>query len=99
MPDKILVVDDESDLEILLRQKFRKKIRQGQLELIFARNGIEALKRLETHPDIDIVLTDIYMPGMDGLTLLTKIREKKPITQVIIISAYGDIDNIRAAMI
>jgi DNA-binding response OmpR family regulator len=98
MPDKILVVDDESDLEILLRQKFRKKIRQRQLELIFARNGIEALKRLETHPDIDIVLTDIYMPGMDGLTLLTKIREKKPITQVIIISAYGDIDNIRAAM-
>jgi YesN/AraC family two-component response regulator len=98
MPDKILVVDDESDLEILLRQKFRKKIRQGRLELVFASNGIEALKQLEIHPDIDVVLADIYMPGMDGLTLLTKIRERKPIIQVIIISAYGDIDNIRAAM-
>jgi CheY-like chemotaxis protein len=98
MPDKILVVDDESDLEILLRQKFRKKIRQGQLELVFANNGIEALKQLEIHPDIDVVLTDIYMPGMDGLTLLTKIREREPIIQVIIISAYGDLDNIRAAM-
>jgi PAS domain S-box-containing protein len=98
MPDKILVVDDESDLETLLRQKFRKKIRQHQLELIFAHNGIEALKKLEDHPDIDVVLTDIYMPEMDGLTLLAKLKEKNPIFKVIIISAYGDLDNIRSAM-
>jgi PAS domain S-box-containing protein len=98
MPDKILVVDDEYDLETLLRQKFRKKIRQRQVELIFARNGIEALEKLEVHPDIDVVLTDIYMPEMDGLTLLTKLGERNPIIKVIIMSAYGDLDNIRAAM-
>lgn len=98
MPDKILVVDDESDLETLLRQKFRKKIRQQQLELIFATNGVEALQKLEAHPDIDVVLTDIYMPEMDGLTLLAKLQERDPIIKAIIISAYGDLDNIRAAM-
>ncbi|OKH19314.1 diguanylate cyclase [Hydrococcus rivularis NIES-593] len=98
MPNKILVVDDELDLETLLRQKFRKKIRQNQLELIFACNGIEALEKLEVYPDIDVVLTDIYMPEMDGLTLLTKLRERDPIIKVIIMSAYGDLDNIRAAM-
>lgn len=98
MPNKILVVDDELDLETLLRQKFRKKIRQNQLELIFACNGIEALEKLEVYPDIDVVLTDIYMPEMDGLTLLTKLGERDPIIKVIIVSAYGDLDNIRAAM-
>jgi PAS domain S-box-containing protein len=98
MPDKILVVDDEPDLETLLRQKFRQKIRQKKIEIIFASNGVEALEKLESHPDIDVVLTDIYMPKMDGLTLLAKLREKAATVEVIIISAYGDLDNIRAAM-
>ncbi|WP_414587167.1 AAA-like domain-containing protein [Scytonema sp. PCC 10023] len=98
MPAKILVVDDEPDLELLLCQAFRKKIRQKQFQLIFAQNGLEALEKLEAEPDIDIVLTDIYMPEMDGLTLLTKLNELYPIIKAIIISAYGDIENIRTAM-
>ncbi len=98
MPEKILVVDDEPDLEILIRQKFRKQIRQKQLEFTFAHNGIEALEVLQAHPDIDIVLTDIYMPKMDGLTLLTNLKKLHPLIQAVIISAYGDLENIRAAM-
>jgi YesN/AraC family two-component response regulator len=96
--NKILIVDDESDLETLLSQKFNPKIHQRQLELLFARNGIEALKKLDLYPDIDVVLTDIYMPEMDGLTLLAKIKERNPIIEVIIISACDDLDKIRVAM-
>ncbi|NEP11432.1 MAG: response regulator [Symploca sp. SIO2C1] len=98
MPEKILVVDDEPDLEILIRQKFRKQIRQKQLEFTFAHNGVEALEVLQAQPDIDIVLTDIYMPKMDGLTLLTNLKKLHPLIQAVIISAYGDLENIRAAM-
>jgi YesN/AraC family two-component response regulator len=98
MPAKILVVDDEPDLENLLRQKFRRKIRAQQFQLIFANNGIEALEKLKAEPDIDIVLTDILMPEMDGLTLLTKLNELYPIIKAVIISAYGDLENIRTAM-
>src|SRR5919202_3795287 len=98
MPAKILVVDDEPDLELLIRQKFRKKIRQNELEFVFARNGVDALSQLQTEPDIDIVLTDINMPEMDGLALLTKLNEQNSHIKAIIISAYGDIENIRAAM-
>lgn len=98
MPAKILVVDDEPDLEHLIRQRFRKEIRQKQLQFVFAHNGFEALEKLQAEPDIDIVLTDIYMPGMNGLTLLTKLNELYPIIKAVIISAYGDIENIRTAM-
>ncbi|NEP00470.1 MAG: response regulator [Symploca sp. SIO2E9] len=94
----IMVVDDEPDLEILIRQKFRKKIRQQEFQFVFAHNGVEALKQLQAQPDIDIVLTDIYMPEMDGLTLVTKLKELDPIIKAVIISAYGDLENIRAAM-
>ena len=98
MPAKILVVDDEPDLEHLLRQKFRKKIRDNQFQLVFAQNGLEALSKLQAEPDIDMVLTDIFMPEMDGLTLLSKLNELYPIVKAVIISAYGDIENIRTAM-
>jgi PAS domain S-box-containing protein len=98
MPAKILVVDDEPDLKPLIRQIFRRQIRQKELELIFANNGVEALSQLEAQPDIDIVLTDINMPQMDGLTLLTKLSEQYPTTKAVIISAYGDMENIRLAM-
>lgn len=98
MPDKILVVDDEPDLELLIRQKFRKKIRQNELLFIFAHNGAEALEKLQTQPDIDMVLTDLNMPGMDGLTLLTKLAEQYPTIKAVILSAYGDMENIRKAM-
>jgi sigma-B regulation protein RsbU (phosphoserine phosphatase) len=99
MPTKILVVDDEPDLELLIRQRFRKQIRAEEIRFEFAQNGIQALVKLEEHPDIAVVLSDINMPEMDGLTLLEKIGEKNdPRIKSVIISAYGDMDNIRTAM-
>ncbi len=95
---KILVVDDETDLELLIKQKFRKKIRSNDYEFVFAVNGKEALKTLEQHADVDMVLSDINMPEMDGLTLLSKLNEKHSILKSVIVSAYGDMDNIRTAM-
>ncbi len=95
---KILVVDDEADLEVLIKQKFRQKIREHQYEFVFAINGVNALEQLEKHQDIDIVLSDINMPEMDGLTLLTKLNEKHSLLKSVIVSAYGDMDNIRTAM-
>jgi adenylate cyclase len=95
---KILVVDDEVDLEMLIKQKFRQKIREHKYEFVFAINGNDALEKLKLHPDIDIVLSDINMPEMDGLTLLTKLNEVSPLIKAVIVSAYGDMDNIRTAM-
>ena len=95
---KILVVDDEADLEVLIKQKFRQKIRQNEYEFLFALNGREALEKLETNPDVDLVLSDINMPEMDGLTLLSKISEKNSLLKSVIVSAYGDMENIRIAM-
>ncbi|MEZ2334355.1 adenylate/guanylate cyclase domain-containing protein [Mucilaginibacter sp. RCC_168] len=95
---KILVVDDESDLELLIKQKFRKKIREKVFDFVFAQNGYDALKKLAEEPDIDVVLSDINMPEMDGLTLLTKLPEANPILKAVMVSAYSDMENIRTAM-
>jgi class 3 adenylate cyclase/FixJ family two-component response regulator len=95
---KILVVDDEVDLEMLIKQKFRQKIREHQYEFVFAANGNDALEKLQQHPDIDIILCDINMPEMDGLTLLSRLKELSPIIKTVIVSAYGDMENIRTAM-
>ena len=95
---KILVVDDETDLEMLIKQKFRQKIREHRYEFVFAVNGNDALEKLQQHPDVDVVLSDINMPEMDGLTLLTKLRELSPLIKAVIVSAYGDMENIRIAM-
>ena len=95
---KILVVDDESDLELLIKQKFRKKIREKVYDFVFAQNGKDALKKLAEEPDIDVVLSDINMPEMDGLTLLTKLPETNPILKAVMVSAYSDMENIRTAM-
>jgi adenylate cyclase len=95
---KILVADDEADLETLIKQKFRQKIREHQYEFIFAVNGKDALEKIQQHPDIDIVLSDINMPEMDGLTLLSRLSETSPLIKSVIVSAYGDMDNIRTAM-
>lgn len=95
---KILVVDDEEDLEMLFRQKYRQKIRAGEYEMLFALNGQLAMETLKMHPDIDMILSDINMPVMDGLTLLSNTKEKNPLVKTIIISAYGDMENIRKAM-
>ena len=95
---KILVADDEADLESLIRQKFRQKIREKEYEFLFAVNGNDALQKINDHPDIDILLSDINMPEMDGLTLLSRIGELKPMLKTVMVSAYGDMDNIRVAM-
>jgi len=95
---KILVVDDETDLEVLIKQKFRKKIRDQEYEFLFAINGKDALLKVYEHPDLDIVLSDINMPEMDGLTLLSELSDKKPLLKSVIVSAYGDMENIRTAM-
>ncbi|MDQ7817236.1 MAG: SpoIIE family protein phosphatase [Melioribacteraceae bacterium] len=95
----ILVVDDEPDLELLITQKFRKEIKEGKYCFEFAGNGVQALKKLFENQDIELVLTDINMPEMDGLTLLSKIKElNNPVLHSVIVSAYGDLQNIRTAM-
>ena len=99
MTVKILSVDDEIDLELLLTQYFRRQIRKGEYEFKFAHNGLEALTMLLKEKDFDIILSDINMPEMDGLTLLTKINEmQNPALKCIMVSAYGDMGNIRQAM-
>jgi adenylate cyclase len=95
---KILVVDDEKDLEVLIKQKFRRQIREGEYEFVFASDGNEALEKLNLYPDIDLALCDINMPGMDGLTLLGKLNEVSPLVKMVMVTAYGDMDNIRTAM-
>lgn len=98
MMTTILVVDDEVDLESLLTGWFRRQVRQGQYQFHFARNGLEALALLRAEPGIDIVLLDINMPEMDGLTLLGELPALNPLLRAVMVSAYGDMDNIRAAM-
>jgi sigma-B regulation protein RsbU (phosphoserine phosphatase) len=96
---KILVVDDEIDMEHMLRLKFRRQIREKIYDFIFATNGLEALAKILEFPEIGIVLSDINMPEMDGLTLLAKLKElKNPALRTVVVSAYGDMDNIRTAM-
>ena len=98
MDTKILVVDDEPQLEYLFRQKFRRNIRNKEFELSFALSGMEALKKLQESKDIDIVLSDINMPEMDGLTFISKLDEINPMIKAVMVSAYGNMKNIRTAM-
>jgi class 3 adenylate cyclase len=98
MTATILVVDDEPDLEALVLQKFRKQIRDGAVTFMFAHDGMEALQSIEDHPHVDMVVSDINMPRMDGLSLLQKLQEAEDKKSTIIVSAYGDMSNIRTAM-
>ena len=98
MKTQILVVDDEADLELLIKQKFRRKIRENVYEFRFAANGEEALSSLAANPDTDIILSDINMPVMDGLTLLTHLPGASSVAKAVMVSAYGDMHNIRTAM-
>ncbi len=98
MAAKILVVDDETDVQALILRKFRREIRQGDFAFLFAEDGERALGTVEREGDIDIVLSDINMPGMDGLALLDRLSEFEPQLKTIMVSAYGDMDNIRTAM-
>ena len=97
-PHKILVVDDEPDLEPLVLQRMRRNIRAGRYQFVFAHNGLEALDRLRQEADIEMVLSDINMPQMDGLTLLEQIPKVDPNVRCVVVSAYGDMENIRTAM-
>jgi adenylate cyclase len=95
---KILAVDDEPDFELLIKQRFRRQIRDEEFEFRFAHHGEEALTALSAEPDIELMLLDINMPVMDGLTLLNELRERQLPVQAIIVSAYGDMTNLRTAM-
>lgn len=98
MSAKILVVDDEFDLQELVKRKFRREIRRGEFEFVFADDGVAALEALNGNPDVELVISDINMPRMDGLTLLDHLSDFEEQLKTIIISAYGDMDNIRTAM-
>jgi len=95
---RILVVDDEADVELLINQQFRRQVRAGEFSFSFARNGEQALAMLQKDTGFDLMLVDINMPVMDGLTLLGRLRELRAQVRSIIVSAYGDIPNIRTAM-
>ena len=97
-PCTILVVDDEPDLETLIRQRFRRRIRTDELRFVFAHDGVQALEALEEHQEIELIMTDINMPRMDGLTLLNELRTIRPKCRAVVVSAYGDMQNIRTAM-
>ena len=98
MTARILFVDDEADLEPLVVQKFRRQIREGAVSFLFAHDGVEALAMLEANRDIDMVISDINMPRMDGLSLLQRLQETEEKLSTVIVSAYGDMANIRTAM-
>ena len=98
MTAKILVVDDEQYLQMMIMERFRTNIRGKYLEFVFASNGVEALKKLQEEAPIDMVLTDINMPGLDGLSLLAKINDIDPTIKTVIMSGYSDMKRIRKAM-
>ncbi|MBT6006179.1 MAG: response regulator, partial [Prolixibacteraceae bacterium] len=95
----ILCVDDELDMKMLITQKFRRKIKSKEFKFIFAQNGFQALEQLDKNPEVCLILSDINMPEMDGLTFLAKLKERKnPEIKTVMVSAYGDMENIRTAM-
>ncbi|MEP6715323.1 MAG: SpoIIE family protein phosphatase [Terriglobia bacterium] len=98
MSVRILVVDDEPDLEPLILQRFRRQIKSGEMHFVFAHDGVEALEKLNSDPDIELVLSDINMPVMDGLTLLAKLNEMPRLLKTVMVSAYNDLLNLRVAM-
>ena len=98
MTATILFVDDEPDLEALVLQKFRRQIRDGSVAFVFAHDGIEALQSIEDHPHVDMVVSDINMPGMSGLEMLPMVRAERPDVPVIMITAYGDPETRRKAI-
>lgn len=95
---KVLIVDDEPDIEHLIRQQFRRQIRAGEISFVFAGNGAEALALVQETPELDLIFTDINMPVMDGLTFLSNLSAYRASLRAVVVSAYGDMENIRAAM-
>jgi CheY-like chemotaxis protein len=97
MAVRILVVDDESDVEVLFRQQFRREMRDGRFDLTFAHSGDEALQKIHSEDESNLVLSDINMPGMSGLDLLPRIKSEHPTLPVLMITAYGDANTRRVA--
>ena len=95
---KVLVVDDEPEVEPMFRQRMRRELRSGRYEFLFARSGLDALQALDEHPDVRLVITDLNMPGMGGLALLERLSETKPDLRAMVVSAYGDARNVELAM-
>lgn len=95
---KVLLVDDETDIELLARQKFRQQISAGAFQLLFASDGQDALELVQSDPQIAVVVLDLNMPGMDGFTLLDKLKDFNPGIKTIIVSAYSDMKTFRIAM-
>ncbi len=94
----ILIVDDEPDVADLFRQRFRREVRQGRYVLHFATSGEEGLRRVaEIGPELIVILSDINMPGMDGLALLREIKQRRPELPVVMVTAYGDDERMRTA--
>ncbi|MDI9638548.1 response regulator [Kamptonema cortianum] len=98
MMTKVLFVDDEPDIELLTKQKYRKQVAEGTFDVLFALNGEEALQVIKENPDLEVVVTDINMPQMDGLVLLDRLKEVNPAIKTIVVSAYGDTNMLRSAM-
>lgn len=93
----ILMVDDEPDLDMLIQQRFRREVKEGQFGFSFARNGESALNVLKENPDISLVVTDLNMPEMNGIELLIQVKKRFPEKKMIVISAYSDQDSIKTA--
>ena len=98
MTTKVLIIDDEPDIDRLIRQRLRRRLRSGQIELLSARDGVEALNVLAANEDVDVAFCDINMPRMDGFTLLERLRSVHPRVRTVMISAYGDPLNRRSAL-
>lgn len=96
-PLKVMVVDDEPEVEFMYRQRLRRDLRSGRYEMVFADSGLRALELLDDHPDVAVVLTDLNMPRMDGMALLSALRERWPGVQPVVVSAYGDAARIADA--
>lgn len=95
---KILVTDDEPDVATIIKKRFRKQIQENKYQFVFANDGEDALRVLRDNPDVEVVLTDINMPRMDGLTFLAHLGEVNPIARAVVVSAYSELTNIRTAM-
>ena len=96
-PRKVLVVDDEADVEPMFRQQMRREVRAGLYEFLFARSGRHALEVLDEHPDVQLVITDLNMPEMNGWELLEALGESWPEVPSMVVSAYGNEENARRA--
>ena len=96
---KIMVVDDEQDVQFLFEQRFRRELRQNQITLSFTLSAEEALKQLQNNQSkcLSLILTDINMPGMNGLELLKIIKQNFPHLKVFVITAYNDENNYQTA--